>query len=186
MIPMNAIRNGVKIEIDGEPFIVVDFQHVKPGKGSAFVRTKLKSLKTGNVIDRTYRPGEKLDEPQLEEKDMQFLYSGDQQYWFMDNVTFEQIFLSENQLGESKDFLKENMNIKILFHNNQPLTIDLPIFVELKIVQTDPGIRGDTATGGSKPAVLETGATVKIPLYLEEGEMIKIDTRTRSYVERVK
>ncbi|HEX9756723.1 MAG TPA: elongation factor P [Nitrospiria bacterium] len=183
---MNAIRNGVKIEIDGEPFIVVDFQHVKPGKGSAFVRTKLKSLKTGNVIDRTYRPGEKLDEPQLEEKDMQFLYSGDQQYWFMDNVTFEQIFLSENQLGESKDFLKENMNIKILFHNNQPLTIDLPIFVELKIVQTDPGIRGDTATGGSKPAVLETGATVKIPLYLEEGEMIKIDTRTRSYVERVK
>jgi elongation factor P len=172
---MNAIRNGVKIEIDGEPFIVVDFQHVKPGKGSAFVRTKLKSLKTGNVIDRTYRPGEKLDEPQLEEKD-----------WFMDNVTFEQIFLSENQLGESKDFLKENMNIKILFHNNQPLTIDLPIFVELKIVQTDPGIRGDTATGGSKPAVLETGATVKIPLYLEEGEMIKIDTRTRSYVERVK
>jgi len=186
VIPMNAIRNGVKIEIDGEPFIVVDFQHVKPGKGSAFVRTKLKSLKTGNVIDRTYRPGEKLDEPQLEEKDMQFLYSGDQQYWFMDNVTFEQIFLSENQLGESKDFLKENMNIKILFHNNQPLTIDLPIFVELKIVQTDPGIRGDTATGGSKPAVLETGATVKIPLYLEEGEMIKIDTRTRSYVERVK
>lgn len=183
---MKALRNGVKIEINGEPFVVVDFQHVKPGKGSAFVRTKLKSLKTGNVIDRTYRSGEKLDEPQLEEKEMQFLYSGDQQYCFMDNVSFEQIFLNENQLGESKDFLKENMSVEILFHNGQPLTIDLPIFVELKIVQTDPGIRGDTATGGSKPAVLETGATVKIPLYLEEGEIIKIDTRTRSYVERVK
>jgi len=186
VIHMNSLRNGVKIEINGEPFVVVDFQHVKPGKGSAFVRTKLKSLKTGNVIDRTYRSGEKLDEPQLEEKGMQFLYSGDQQYCFMDNVSFEQFFLNENQLGESKDFLKENMNVEILFHNGQPLNIDLPIFVELKIVQTDPGIRGDTATGGSKPAVLETGATVKIPLYLEEGEIIKIDTRTRSYVERVK
>ena len=183
---MKEIRNGSKIEMDGEPFVVVDFQHVKPGKGGAFVRSKLKSLKTGNVIDRTFRSNEKLEEPKLEEKGMQYLYFGDQQYYFMDTRSFEQIFLTGDQLGEEKDFLKENMEVKIVFYNGQPLTVELPIFVELKIVQTDPGFRGDTATGGTKPAVLETGATVKVPLYMEEGEIIKIDTRTCSYVERVK
>ncbi len=186
MISMKEIRIGAKIEMDGEPFAVVDFQHVKPGKGGAFVRSKLKSLKTGNVIDRTFRSNEKLEEPNLEEKGMQYLYFGDQQYYFMDTKSFEQIFLTEDQLGEEKDFLKENMEVRIVFYNGQPLTVELPIFVELKIVQTDPGFRGDTATGGTKPAVLETGATVKVPLYMEEKEIIKIDTRTRSYVERVK
>ncbi len=186
VIPTSEIRNGAKIEMNGEPFVGVEFQHVKPGKGSAFVRTRLKSLKTGNVIDRTFRSGEKLEEPRLEEREMQYLYSGDQQVCFMDTTTYEQIFLTEKQLGESRDLLKENMMVKILFYNGQPLTVELPLFVELKIVKTDPGIRGDTASGGTKTAVLETGATVKVPLYLEEGQVIKIDTRTRSYVERIK
>jgi elongation factor P len=186
VISASGIRNGAKIELNGEPFVVVEFQHVKPGKGSAFVRTRLKSLKTGNVIDRTFRSGEKLEEPRLEEREMQYLYLGDQQFCFMDTTTYEQIFLTEKQLGESRDLLKENMMVKILFYNGQPLTVELPLFVELKIAKTDPGIRGDTASGGTKPAVLETGATVKIPLYLEEGQVIKIDTRTRSYVERIK
>ena len=186
MISTNEIRNGAKIEVDGEPFIIVEFQHVKPGKGGAFVRTKLRSLKTGNVVDRTFRSGDKLEEPDIDEMEMQFLYSAEGQYFFMDTKSYEQIFILQEHLGESKNFLKENMVAKIIFYEGKPLSVELPIFVELKIVKTDPGIRGDTATGGTKVAMVETGANVKVPLYLEEGAVIKVDTRSGEYVERVK
>jgi elongation factor P len=185
MYGTNQFRNGLKIEIDNEPFIIVEFQHVKPGKGGAFVRTKLKSLLSGNVLEKTFRSGEKVGKPQLEEKEMQYLYSSDNQYHFMDTVTFEQLFLTEEQLGTSKNYLQENVVLKVLFYNGQPIGVDVPIFVELEIVETDPGVRGDTASGGTKPAVLETGASVQVPLFLNIGEKIKVDTRTGVYIERV-
>jgi elongation factor P len=179
-------RNGLKIEIDGEPYIIVEFQHVKPGKGGAFVRTKMKSLKSGNVIDRTFRSGEKVDVPELEEKTMQYLYAADKDRVFMDTSSYEQLSMSEQQLGESINYLKENMEIKVLYFKGQPINIDIPMFVELAIARTDPGVRGDTASGGSKPATLETGAVVKVPFYLNEGDVIKVDTRTGTFIERVK
>ena len=186
MITTTDFRTGAKVELEGEPFVIVEFQHVKPGKGGAFVRTKLKSLKTGNVLERTYRSGEVLPEPDLEEKQMQFLYAQGRDYHFMDTSTYEQLVFNQGQLGENGDLLKENMVVAVVIYKGKPLTLELPTFVELKIVRTDPGVRGDTASGGNKPAVLESGATVKVPLYLEEGDLIKIDTRTRTYVERVK
>jgi elongation factor P len=176
----------LKVEIDNEPFIIVEFQHVKPGKGGAFVRTKLKSLRSGNVIDRTYRSGEKLDTPELEEKKMQYLYAADKDRVFMDTTSYEQVSLNEGQLGDSINYLKENMEIKILYYKGQPINIDIPMFVELAISRTDPGVRGDTASGGSKPATLETGAVIKIPFYLNEGDIVKVDTRTGTFIERVK
>jgi len=179
-------RNGLKIEIDGEPYVIVDFQHVKPGKGGAFVRTKIKSLKSGNVIDRTYRSGEKVDVPELEEKTMQYLYAADKDRVFMDTTSYEQVSLNEKQLGDSINYLKENMEIKVLYHKGQPINIDIPMFVELAIAKTDPGVRGDTASGGSKPATVESGAVIKVPFYLNEGDIIKIDTRTGTFIERVK
>jgi len=179
-------RNGLKIEIDGDPYIIVEFQHVKPGKGGAFVRTKMKSLKSGNVIDRTFRSGEKVDVPELEEKTMQYLYAADKDRILMDTSSYEQISMSEKQLGDSVNYLKENMEIKVLYFKGQPINIDIPMFVELKIARTEPGVRGDTASGGSKPATLETGAVVKVPFYLNEGDVVKIDTRTGIFIERVK
>lgn len=186
MLSTTEFRNGAKVEISGEPFVIVEFQHVKPGKGGAFVRTKLKSLKTGNMLERTYRSGEMLDEPDIEEKEMEFLYIQGREYHFMDTANYEQLTFGRDQLGNSRDFLKENIRVKILIYKGKPLTIELPTFVELKITQADPGVRGDTVSGGTKPAVLETGASIKVPLYLEEGDVVKIDTRSRSYVERVK
>lgn len=186
MIATADFRNGVKIEIDGAPYVIVEFQHVKPGKGGAFVRTKLKNLKTKNMLEKTFRSGERFDEPDLSEVEMQFLYAQGDEYHFMNTETYEQLFVTEEQLGSSKDFLKENMLVEILFYQGVPLEVSLPLFVELKIVETPPGFKGDTATGGSKLAKLETGGTVKVPLYIEEGTVIKIDTRTSSYVERVK
>ena len=186
MISTTEFRNGARLELDGQPYHIVEFQHVKPGKGPAFVRTKLKGYKTGNVIDRTFRSGEKFDVPNLDECDMQFLYSGGDKYSFMDTTNYEQFTYSKNQLGENVDLLKENTVVKILLYHGEPILVELPIFMELKVVETDPGIRGDTASGGTKPATVETGATVKVPLYLESGEIIKIDTRTRAYVERVR
>jgi len=186
VISTAEFRNGAKIEIDGEPFIIVEFQHVKPGKGGAFVRTKLKSLKSGNVIDRTYRSGEKVETPNLEEKNMQFLYGTGDEFFFMDNESYEQSSLSAKQLGDNKNWLKENMVVQVLYHNGNPISVEVPMFVELKVVKTDPGVKGDTAAGGTKPATLETGAVVKVPLYLNEGETIKVDTRKGEYLERVK
>ena len=186
MISTTQFRPGAKIEISGEPYTIVEYQHVKPGKGGAFVRTKLKSLKSGSVVEHTFRAGESLEEPDMEEREMQFLYSQGTDFHFMDTGNYEQLSFVEDQLGESADFLKENMLVNILFYKGRPLTVELPTFVDLVITQTDPGFRGDTATGGNKPAVLETGATVKVPLYLEEGNVIKVDTRTHMYVERVR
>jgi elongation factor P len=179
-------RNGSRLELAGEPYFIVEFQHVKPGKGGAFVRTKLKSYKTGNVIDRTFRSGERFDEPNLEEREMQFLYAAGDSYTFMDTESFEQFTYEKKQLGENADLLKENMVAKVLIYEHQPIAVELPIFIELKVVDTEPGVRGDTASGGTKPAIVETGAVIKVPLYLEVGEVIKIDTRTREYVERAR
>ena len=179
-------RKGLKIELEGEPYIITDFLHVKPGKGGAFVRTKLKSLVTGNVIDRTFRSGEKVQTPSLEEKTMQYLYHEGDTYHFMDSDTYEQITLAGNLLGEDSNFLQENVEVKILFHNDQPIGVELPFFVELTIVQTEPGVKGDTASGGTKPATVETGAVIQVPLFLNEGDVIKVDTRTGAYIERAK
>ncbi|MFQ5596905.1 MAG: elongation factor P [Nitrospiria bacterium] len=186
MISTADFRGGAKIELEGDPYIIVESQHVKPGKGGAFVRTKLKNLKTGNLLEKTFRSGERFNEPDLSEQEMQFLYMQDEAYHFMNTETYEQLFLSADQVGSVKDFLKEDMIVKILFYQGSPLGIDLPLFVTLKIVETAPGVRGDTATGGTKSAKLETGGIVKVPLYIEEGTVIKIDTRTGSYIERVK
>jgi elongation factor P len=186
VISTAEFRNGVRLMVEGEPFYIVEFQHVKPGKGGAFVRTKLKSYLTGNVLDRTFRSGERFEEPDLEEREMQFLYATGDDYTFMDTETYEQLTFNKKQLGENADLLKENMVVKILIYQHRPIAVELPIFVELKVVDAEPGVRGDTASGGTKPAILETGATIKVPLYLEVGTVIKIDTRTRSYVERVR
>lgn len=185
-VSTTEFRNGLKIEIDGEPYVIVEFQHVKPGKGGAFVRTKFKSLKSGNVTDKTFRAGEKVDVPDLEEKTMQYLYGADKDRIFMDTASYEQVSMNEKQLGDSINYLKENMEIKVLYHKGAPINIEVPMFVELAIARTDPGVRGDTASGGSKPATLETGAVVKVPLYMNEGDVIKIDTRTGTFIERVK
>jgi elongation factor P len=182
----SEFRKGLKIELEGEPYIIVDFQHVKPGKGGAFVRTKLKSLVTGNVIDRTFRSGEKVYTPDLEEKTVQYLYREGEAYHFMDTETYEQVVLTGNQLGNNNKFLRENLEIQILLHNGNPIGVELPTFVELTIVQTDPGLKGDTATGATKPATLETGAVIQVPLFLNEGEAIKVNTETGAYIERVK
>ena len=186
MISTAEFRNGSRIELEGDPYYIVEFQHVKPGKGGAFVRTKLKNYRTGNVIDRTFRSGERLSEPDMEERDMQFLYSSGDSYSFMDTETFDQFTYERKQLGENVDLLKEDTVVKVLIHDHAPIAVELPIFIELKVTETDPGIRGDTASGGTKPAIVETGAVIKVPLYLEVGEVIKIDTRTREYVERVR
>ncbi len=177
-------KKGLKIQLDGEPYAIVDFQHVKPGKGGAFVRTKLKHMRLGRVIDNTFRAGEKVELVDFEEKRMQYLYR-DEQHHFMDLDTYDQIALTGEQVGEARDYLRENTEVEILFIDGAPVTVELPTFMELAIVKTDPGIRGDTASGGSKPATLETGAVVQVPLFLNEGDVVKVDTRTGEYLERV-
>jgi elongation factor P len=186
VISTTEFRSGVRVEIDGVPYSLIEFQQVKPGKGGAFVRTKLKNLKTGGVVDRTFRSGEKLDEPNVVECEMQFLYSTGDSYSFMDSSSYEQFSYDKSQLGGNTDLLKEDTLVNILLYNGEPISVELPNFMELKVVDTDPGHRGDTATGGTKLAKVETGASVKVPLYLENGEIIRIDTRTREYVERVR
>jgi elongation factor P len=186
MYTTSDFRKGLKIEIEGEPYTIVDFQHVKPGKGGAFVRTRLKSLTSGNVLDMTFRSGDKVDKPDLEEREMQFLYESNGEYHFMDTNNYEQLFLTADHLGDSKDFLKENLVIKAVFHNKRPIGIETPMFVELKVAQTEPGMRGDTATGATKPATLESGAVIQVPLFVNEGDILRIDTRTREYITRVK
>ena len=177
-------KKGLKIQFDGQPYSIVDFQHVKPGKGGAFVRTKLKHMKQGRVIDNTFRAGEKVELVDFDEKHMQFLYKDDR-YHFMDLETYEQISLSEDEVGDARDYLKENTEVEMLLIDGSPATVELPNFLDLQIVKTDPGIRGDTASGGSKPATLETGAVVQVPLFLNEGDVIKVDTRSGEYLGRV-
>ncbi len=178
-------RKNLKIEIDGEPFTIVDFQHVKPGKGGAFVRTKMKSLITGNVLDKTFRSGEKVDVPDLEEKKMSFLYEDESGYCFMDTQTYDQMTLTRDQIEDALGYLKENIEVEVLLHNGKAIGVELPMFMNLQIVETDPGLKGNTASGGSKPAKLETGVTIQVPLFVSTGEVVKVDTRTGSYIERV-
>jgi elongation factor P len=178
-------RNGMTIQMDGALFTITYFQHVKPGKGGAFVRTKLKNVLTGAVIERTFRAGEKVDEVRLEHRPVQYSYTDGQLYYFMDQETFEMIPLSEGVIGSDQlRYLKENMECEGLAHNEKIISVELPYFVELAIAETDPGVRGDTAQGGTKPAKLETGAVVQVPLFLEEGEVIRVDRREDKYIER--
>ncbi len=179
-------KKGLKIEMDGVPYTIVDFQHVKPGKGGAFVRTKLKSLLTGKVLDQTFRSGEKVKKPDLMERPMQYLYRDGDSFCMMDNETYEQIMLTEEQMGEARLYLTENLNVQVLFFNQQPVGVDVPLFVELEVAQTEPGVKGDTAAGGTKPATLASGVTIQVPLFISEGDQVKVDTRTGTYIERVK
>lgn len=186
MISTSDFRKGGKIEIKGAPHEIIDFQHVKMGRGGAIVKTKVKNLKTGSIFEESFKGGEKVKTPNLEEKELQYLYKQDDLCYFMDTGTYEQFPLTEAQLGDALKFIKENMSVKVIYYNNEPLTVEIPLFVELKIEKTDPGFKGDTASGSSKPAVLETGATVKVPFHINEGDIIKVDTRTSEYLERVK
>lgn len=187
MISTSDFRKGLKVEFKGKPCEIVDFQHVKMGRGGAIVRTRLKNLKTGAILEETFRSGEKLERPGLEEKTMQYLYAQGDEFYFMDLETYEQIPLTLSLLGEAKNFLRENMTVKILYHKDVPISVEIPTFVELVVTKTDPaGFRGDTASGSGKPATLETGAVVKVPFHINEGDKIKVDTRTSEYIERVK
>ena len=179
-------RNGLKIELENEPFIIVEFQHVKPGKGGAFVRTKLKNLRTGRVLEKTFRSGESVGDPGIEQKQMQYLYRDGDVFYFMDTQTYDQTGLGEEKLGDSVKLLREETIVDILFHKGDAISIEMPTFVELTIKKTEPGVRGDTATGATKQAELETGAVVTVPLFLNEGDVLKIDTRTGEYIERVR
>jgi elongation factor P len=185
-IDTSQFRNGLKLEIDGEPFNMIFFQHVKPGKGGAFVRTKLKNLRNGKVIERTFRSGERVDEADVEDRRMSFLYQDGDGLVFMDSESFDQMSISLERVGEAKNYLKENTEVDILLYKGNPINIELPAFIEAVISQTDPGIKGDTASGSTKPATLETGAVVQVPLFVKEGEKVRVDTRTGEYVERVK
>jgi elongation factor P len=186
MYSTGDFKKGLKIELDGAPYVIVDFLHVKPGKGGAFVRTKIKNLMTGKVLDQTFRSGEKVKRPDLVEREMQFLYREGDNFTMMDNENYEQLALTAEQLGDSVLFLIENLDVKVLFFNQQPVAIELPTFVELAVAQTEPGLKGDTASGGSKPATLESGAVLQVPLFINEGDRVKVDTRSGDYIERAK
>ncbi|UCG71289.1 MAG: elongation factor P [Chromatiales bacterium] len=182
----NEFRSGLKILIDGDPCTIIENEFVKPGKGQAFNRVKIRNLKTGRVVDRTYKSGESVEAADVLETDLQYLYNDGELWHFMDESTFEQIAASEAAVADAKQWLKEQDVCQVTLWNGQPLLVAPPNFVELKIVRTDPGLRGDTAQGGVKPAELETGATVRVPLFIEEGEVIRVDTRSGEYVSRVK
>jgi elongation factor P len=178
-------RNGMVLRLDGDLWQIVYFQHVKPGKGGAFVRTKVKRVATGQVVERTFRAGERVDDVRLERRSMQYLYTDDHHAYFMDLDTYEQHPVDGTLLADQKAFLKENTVCDVLVHEGGVLGIELPNFIEARIVETDPGVRGDTATGGTKPAKLETGAVVQVPLFVNKGEVVRVDTRTSAYLERV-
>jgi len=187
VIPMYTtadFRTGLKIELEGKPFVIVEFLHVKPGKGGAFVRTKLKNMITGQVLEKTFRAGEKVASPNIQDKEMQYLYQDKGHYCFMDTATFDQVFLTAEQLGSNRLFLKENTTIKALIYNDEVVDIELPNFVELAIIQTEPGTKGNTVTGVTKPATLESGGVIQVPLFVNIGDTVRIDTRTREYLER--
>jgi len=186
MATSNDFRNGMALNVDGNLVTIVEFQHVKPGKGGAFVRSKLKNVKTGAVVEKTWRAGEKVEEVRLERQAMQVLYRDGDMFHVMDQETYEQRALPEELFGDEADLLKENDVVTVLMHGESPLVVELPNFVELEVVETEPGFRGNTAQGALKPARLETGATVSVPLFIGVGDVLRIDTRTRSYVERAK
>ncbi|EIW18424.1 MULTISPECIES: elongation factor P [Pelosinus] len=184
MISSSDFRTGATIEIDNNVWQIVDFQHVKPGKGAAFVRTKMKNVRTGAVVERTFNPGEKFPKAHVDRREMQYLYESDGNYNFMDNENYEQSELTSDQLGDAVKYLKENMNISIMFFQGTVIGVELPVAVELTVVETDPGIRGDTATGGTKPAKMESGCVVRVPLFINIGDVLRVDTRTGEYLER--
>ncbi len=185
MISVNDLRTGLTIEIDGNLWSVIEFLHVKPGKGAAFVRTKLKNAETGNVIERTFRAGEKVAKATLDRRDMQYLYKEGNDFIMMDLETYEQLSVSEFQIGDGIKYLKENMNISILLHDSKIIGVDIPNHVELEVVDTPPSERGNTAQGSSKPATLETGTVVQVPFFVSNGDVIRVDTRTNEYLDRV-
>ena len=184
MISAGDFRNGITLEIDGNVYQIIAFQHVKPGKGAAFVRTKLKNIKSGGVVEKTFRPTEKCPQARIDRKDMQYLYEDGDLYYFMDTETYDQVALNSETVGDALKFVKENEMCKICSHNGSVFSVEPPLFVELEITETEPGFKGDTATGASKPATVETGATVAVPLFVNQGDKIKIDTRTGEYLSR--
>lgn len=185
MVSAGDFRNGITIEMDNNVYQIIEFQHVKPGKGAAFVRTKLKNIKNGGVVERTFRPTEKYPQAHIERSDMQFLYSDGDLYHFMNVENFEQMGLNEDAIGDSLKFVKENEMVKMLTHSGHVFAIEPPLFVDLLITETEPGFKGDTAQGATKPAIVETGATVYVPLFVEQGDRIQIDTRSGEYMKRV-
>ena len=185
MITTNQFKNGNHIDVDGVVFKILEFQHVKPGKGSAFVRTRLKNVKSGATVERTFRAGEKLERATVDNRDMQMLYNDDDGFHFMDVESFENVTLQRDLIGDPADFLKDGMKVQVQFHDGTPIGVDLPAHVELRVEETDPGFKGDTATGTTKPAKLETGSSVQVPLFVNPGDLIRIDTRDRRYIGRV-
>lgn len=185
MISAGDFRNGTTFEMEGKVYKIVEFQHVKPGKGAAFVRTKLKDVMNGNVLERTFNPTEKVQEAQIERKDMQYLYSDGDMYYFMDNETYDQLPLTKEELGDTLNYLTDNMQVKVVSFKGKVFGIEPPLFVELEITYTEPGFKGDTSTGATKPATTQTGYVVNVPLFVEIGDKIRIDTRTGEYMERV-
>ncbi len=184
MVTAGDFKNGLTIEYDGGVYQIVEFQHVKPGKGAAFVRTKLRNIKSGGIVEKTFRPTEKVENAVIERKDMQYLYSDGDFYHFMDVETYDQIALTEGQIGDSLKFVKENEMVKICSHKGEVFSVEPPLNVVLEVTETEPGIKGDTATGATKPCTVETGATVLVPLFVNIGDSIKIDTRTGEYLSR--
>jgi len=184
MVVAGDFKNGVTFEMDGNVVQVIEFQHVKPGKGAAFVRTKLKNVITGSVTERTFSPTDKFENAYVERKDMDYLYSDGDLYYCMDNETYEQLPLNKEKLGDNFRFVKENMTCKVISYKGNVFGVEPPTFVELEVTDTEPGFKGDTATGASKPATLETGATIKVPLFINIGDVLRIDTRTGEYMER--
>ena len=185
MISAGDFRNGITLEIEGNVYQILEFQHVKPGKGAAFVRTKLKNIINGGVVEKTFRPTEKFPAARIDRVDMQYLYSDGDLFHFMNTETFDQIALNADDIGDALKFVKENEMVKICSYNGNVFAVEPPLFVELEITDTEPGFKGDTATGATKPATVETGATVNVPLFVEQGDKIKIDTRTGEYLSRV-
>lgn len=184
MISAGEFRNGITIEYEGDIYVIMEFQHVKPGKGAAFVRSKIKNLITGSVIEKTFRPNEKMPRAHIDHKNMAYLYSDGELYHFMDNESYEQVAVNASDIGDTLKFIKENEVVKILQHNGKIFGIEPPTFVELEITETEPGFKGDTAQGATKPAIVETGATVQVPLFINSGDKIKIDTRNGEYLGR--
>lgn len=186
MIDTSNFKNGLSIIVDNEIYTIVEFQHVKPGKGGAFVRSKLKNVRSGATIDKTWRAGEKMEQAVLDRRPMQYLYGMDGEYHLMDNETFDQIAVDKSAFGDAVKYLKENQEVSVLMHDGKVIGAELPSSVELEVAETDPGVRGDTASGGSKPATLETGAVIQVPFFINVGDKLKVDTRTDAYLERVK
>ena len=186
MYDTSDFKRGLFVEFEGVPFQIVDFQHVKPGKGNAFTRTRMKNLINNNLLEKTFKSGEKLGEPNLERKAMQYLYADNNGYQFMDLGSYDQVMLTKEQVGESKNYLIENLEIEVLYFDNRPITLQLPTFVNLKVTYTEPGIKGDTVSGGGKPATVLTGLTVTVPYHVKQDDVLKVDTRTGEYVEKIK